>query len=580
MKHPSPDEPESPTAEAVQLLERALEHYRAGRLNDAIAGFHQALAIDPDFAEAHASLGLALGGMGRLDEAVACYRKALTLKPYFAEAYGFLGSTLKELGRLDEAVANFEKAIAINPDFADAMNNLGVTHLDLGDLGSAIVHFKKATAIDPNLMSANFNYLHALLYKPDIGSDELFETYRRTAAHRPSAPVAPDAEGRDQTPVAPGPLAPGEKLRIGYLSSDFRDHPLGDNVAPLLSHHDHARFEIFCYANVALPDATTEKFQGYADHWRPIQGLADEDIAGLIRDDNIHIMVYLGGHFGDNHPSVASWRPAPVQAGIFGGTTSALDEMDFWLTDSVLHPPGDSDGQGGGVSERFTEDLVRVASLFTYPKPEDAPDVSALPAETNGFVTFCSFNKPSKMNDDVLDLWSEVLLAVPDARLVLKSKNYFRSSIISERLMARFNANGISHDRITLLGTMDSFHNHLGHYAKADIALDTFPFSGATTTFQALWMGVPVISLLGERFIGRMGGALSSHAGLDDLVAETPKDYVKKAAALAADLDRLKDLRAGLRDRIGASPLCDGPSFAKNIEQAYQDMWDSRMAGG
>jgi len=571
-----PNDPASLAANANQLIERALEHYHAGRLPDAITDYHEALAIAPGNAQIHANLGVALQGLGRHDEAVACYRKAIALKPYFAEAYAYLGAALKGLGRLDEAVANFEKAIAINPDYGDAMNNLGVAHLDLGELAEAIVHFKKATAIDPNLLSANFNYLHTLLYRPGIGNAELFATYRKTVANRPSAPQASQASQARQASQAPAhqtpPLAQGEKLRIGYLSSDFRDHPLGENVAPLLRHHDHQQFEIFCYSNVAVADAVTDTFEGFADHWRPIQGLTDEAIAEKIQDDAIHIMVYLGGHFDDNHPSVATYRPAPVQVGIFGGTTSALDEMDFWLTDPVLHPLGEP----SAASEQFTEELVRVPSLFTYFEPKDAPDVSPLPADKNGFVTFASFNKPSKLNDAVLDLWSEILLAVPNARLLLKSKNYFNSPLISDRLMGRFSANGVNQDRITLLGTMDSFQGHLTHYGKADITLDTFPFSGATTTFQSLWMGVPVISLMGERFIGRMGGSLSVHAGLGDLVAETPEDYVQKATALAADLPRLKDLRGTLRQRITASALCDGASFAKNVEKAFLEMWERK----
>ncbi|MDA1089810.1 MAG: tetratricopeptide repeat protein [Proteobacteria bacterium] len=534
-----------------------------GRHDDAVVSYRNAIAINPGIAQVHVNLGLVLTILGRLDEAVACYRKAISINPYYAEAYGNLGTALKEQGRLDEAVANYEKAIAVKPDFAAAINNLGVAHLDLGELDTAIVYFKKAATLSPELLSAQFNYLHALLYQPDISSDTLFKTYRKIVANRPATAA------KTESARAPAhPLKPGDRLRIGYLSSDFRDHPLGHNIAPLLSNHDHGRFEIFCYANVGQPDTDTEKFRGFADHWRSIQGLSEPDIAQLIRDDSIHIMVYLGGHFDDNHPAVATYRPAPVQAGIFGGTTSALDEMDFWLTDTALNPEN--------TGEQFTEDLVRLESLFTYPEPVQAPDVGPLPAESNGFVTFASFNKPSKMNDQVLGLWCKVLEAVPDARLILKSKNYFKSPIISQRLQDRFTANGISPSRITLLGAMDSFHDHLAHYNKADIALDTFPFSGATTTFQSLWMGVPVISLMGERFIGRMGGALSTHAGLEDLVADTPEDYVRKAAALAKDLPRLKTLRAGLRQRISASPICDGKAFAANVEKAFLKMWDSR----
>jgi len=543
-----------------------------GRLHEAIASYQKAIAIKPDLAEAHANLGLAQEGLGRMHEAVSCYRKAISLKPGYAVAYGLLGSALKALGQLDEAVASYQQAIVLKPDFSNTINNLGVAQLELGLLDDAIASFKKAAAINPNLFSANFNHLHTLLYVPDLSSDELFSTYRQlVSAHHPGPLTAPTIRA---TPLTHQP--PGERLRIGYLSSDFYGHPLGDIVMPLLSNHDHDQFEIFCYADVVKPDHVTEKFIDHADHWRPINGLTDTEIAGQIRDDEIHIMVYLAGFFDNNRPMIAVHRPAPVQVAMHGGTTTALEEMDFWLTDSVLHPSSDN----GHTTEQFTEKLFRLPAFYIYPTTEGAPPTVPLPAEDNGFITFASFNKPCKMNETVVDLWSKVLKAVPDSRLIVKSKNYFNSPIISQRLLSRFNANGITHDRISLLGATDSFHDHLAHYNQADIALDTFPFAGATTTFQALWMGVPVISLMTDHFIGRAGGSISTHAGLGELVADTPQDYIDKAASLAGDVARLKDLRATLRERVSESPLCDGPEYAATVEKAFLDMWKSKVAGG
>ncbi len=578
-----------------------------GRLEDAVAGYRKAITLNPDFTEAHNNLGNALKALGRLDEARASLEEAIVLNPELAVAHSNLGSTLRDLGRLDEARASLEEAIALNPELAEAHNNLGTTlkeigrlddaadsiqralslnpglpeahnslggiRTDLGEFNEAIDCYKKALAIRPDHPDAANNYLHTLLYLPDLTNEELFDRCRQTAAHRPSSAAGP---GRDQAPPpAPGasPLAPDERQRIGYLSSDFHDHPLGDIVMPLLGNHDHRQVEIFCYADVIKPDHVTGQFRGHADHWRTINGLTDAEIAAQIRDDGIHVMVYLGGHFDNNHPSVAILRPAPVQVSMHGGTTSALDEMDFWLTDSVLHPPGDT-------GERFTEDLVRLPAFYIYPKTEGAPPVSKLPAEDNGFITFASFNKPCKTNGTVLDLWSEILLAVPDARLMLKFRKYLSVPSISRKLLDRLESNGVPPERITLVSTDDSFHDHLAHYTQADIALDPFPFNGATTTFQSLWMGVPVISLLGKRFISRAGGSISTHAGLQELVAETPQDYVDKAVALAGDLPRLKDLRATLRQRVGSSSLCDGPGYAANVEKAFLSMWESRMPGG
>lgn len=350
---------------------------------------------------------------------------------------------------------------------------------------------------------------------------------------------------------------------------------MGHNILPLLGHHNHDRFEIFCYAELPKDDDITAIFHGYADHWRTVNDIPNAEVAEMIRDDGIHIMVFLGGLFDKNRPTVAVHRPAPIQAGMFGGTTSALDEMDYWITDTILNPPDSQKEE----RELFTEEPFHLPSLFTYPKLEDTPDIAPLPADDNGFITFASFNKPGKINVTVLDLWSKLLKAVPDSRLMLKFKDYYGIPSISHRFLARFESQGVSPDRISMISADDSPQDHLSHYGETDIALDTFPFSGATTTFQALWMGVPVISLLGERFIGRMGGSLSTQAGLEDLVADNPDEYVEKAVALANDLPRLRELRAGMRQRISSSSLCDGPGFAANMENAFQTMWDRHISG-
>lgn len=406
------------------------------------------------------------------------------------------------------------------------------------------------------------NYLHALLYDPELTNEELFDSYRRIIGERHPVPSAAVAG------VRAAPHDPTEKLRIGYLSSDFHDHPVGHNTLALIGNHDHTKVEVFCYAHETKEDDITGRFKEGADHWRPITGLSDQEIAALIGDDGIHIMVYLGGHFDNNRPSVATLRPAPVQVSLFNGTTTALNEMDYWLTDGVLHP--------SNTTEQFTEELVPVPSFFVWPPPRDAPPVSTPPADANGFITFASFNKPGKINNAVLDLWSDVLGAVPDSRLMLKYKDFLETPSLRQRILGHLKANAIAEDRITLISTDDSYQDHLACYAQADIGLDTFPFSGATTTFQALWMGVPVISLMTDRFIGRMGGALSTHAGLGDLAVDNRQAYVDQAAALAADLPRLRDLRASLRDRVANSPLCDGPGYAASVEEVFKDMWKAR----
>ena len=445
------------------------------RHGEAIASFEAALALKPGFAEAHGNLGISLKETDRPDGALASYQRALALRPDFAEAHSNMGNALKDLGRLDDAAACYRRALAIRPGYAQARTNLGSVLTYMGQLDEALACYEQALADKPDHRLAANNYLHTLLYRPDVSNDDLFDACRRMAASRKPIP-----ETVPQTPLEAHmetPLEAGARLRIGYLSSDFRNHPLGHNVQPLIANHDHERHEIFCYAELSTPDDVTREFQNHADHWRTVKGLNDVGVAKRIRDDGIHVMVYLGGQFDENRPIVAAHRPAPVQVSLFAGTT-AIEGMDYCLTDGVLHPDD--------TTERFTEDLYRLPSLFTYPRPERTPPVSGLPADENGYVTFASFNKPSKMNDRVLDLWADVPGAVPDARPMLKFRNYLASPFISRRILARFEKNGIAPGRVRLLDGQDSFQEHLARYAQADIALDTFPFSGATTTFQAL----------------------------------------------------------------------------------------------
>jgi len=527
----------------------------------AVEFFRRAAFLEPDFADAHYNLGLTLTKIGQMDEAAACYRHAITLNPAHPECHSNLGVLLRDQGHFEEAIECFSKAISLNPVNAEVYCNLGNTLSDLGELDEAIDCYKKAMSIDPGLTAARNNFLHTLLYLSGISNQQLFDAFRQSVQDTAKPVARCDIK-----------LAPDERLRIGYLSSDFCNHPIGHNVTPLLCNHDHQKYEIFCYSELSKSDDITKMLRGHADHWRNVTGLSNTDIAGKISDDDIHIMVYLGGNFDANRPFVALHRPAPVQVSMYGGTTTALQEMDFWLTDKILHPEDSS--------EIFTEKLLHLPNFYAYPALQNTPPVSSLPADDNDFITFASFNKPRKMNEMVLDLWSQVLGAIPHSRLILKFSNFLESPVLSDKIRDRLSANGIASERISLLSAQDSFHDHLACYHQADIALDTFPFAGATTTFQALWMGVPVVSLMGERFIARMGGSISVHAGLEELAVESSQAFVEQAVALANDRARLRQLRATLRQRLLTSPLCDGPSYARNVEQALHTLWKARVNDG
>lgn len=535
--------------------------------------YRRAIELDADFAAAHANLGTVYRKTGRLDDAEACCRRALDLDPDLAGAHDVLGNVHMAQGLTQKAAACFQRAIALEANLCEAHSDLGNALTDLRDLDGALAAYRTAMQlaedradtgeeVRPEAWSdACKNYLLTLLYQPGLSNTELFERYRDAI------------KSPEQVPSPARPKKPGPRLRIGYVSSDFRFHPVGNNVAPLLANHDHQRIEVFCYAHTIGVDDVTEAFRSHADHWRVINAMTDREIAEAMRADGIHVAVFLGGHFDENRPGVAAFHAAPVQVAMHGGSTTALDAMDYWLTDHVLHPEEEGDG-----AERFSETLWRLPNFYAFSPPltgqGKVPDVSPLPADDNGYVTFLSFNKPCKMNDGVLDLWSGVLGAVADSRLVLKFRNHLDDPSLAGPILDRFAANGIEDSRIDLIGSLDDLDIHLAHYYLGDIALDPFPFSGATTTFQALWMGVPVVSLYGERFIGRMGASISHHAGVGDLAAVSPADYVDAAASLAGNLDRLRDLRRGLRDQVADSPLCDGAAYARNVEDTFFAMWD------
>jgi len=531
--------------------------WEMGQLEEAIASCQKALAIKPKFAKAHCNLGTALQEVGSIDEALIHYHKAIDINPHYAEAYNNIGVAVQELGQLDEAVTYYRKALAIKPNFAEAFNNLGNAFKPLRQLDDAVSTYRKALAIKPDYTKAGRNLLFAMQNLPGLSPEELFtECLRFSETHTRDIPRPTKLTNN---------RSPDRRLRVGYMSSDFRDHPVGRHILPLLSSHDRAKFEVHCYAEVLRPDAITERFRSCIDHWHTTVGKSDAEVAKMVRADGIDVLVCLAGHYDNNRPLVCAHRAAPVQVSYHDVPTSGLEEMDYLLTDDFLNPPD--------TKEMFTEELYRLPVFFHSPPIENAPPVAAVPAEQTGMITFGSFNNPAKMNDEVIRLWSEVLGSVSGSRLLLKNKNLYHQTSLRGGVLERFQAYGIGQDRIVFAVTLDRMREHLERYREVDIALDPFPFNGATTTFQALWMGVPVVSLAGNTFISRTAGSILHHLGLGELLVDTPEAYVACARDLAGDIARLKTFRTTLRDRITASPLCDATTCARNVEAAYRDMW-------
>jgi predicted O-linked N-acetylglucosamine transferase (SPINDLY family) len=536
------------------------------RPEEALAAFGRAIALRPDFAEAHNNLGGALRGLGRLEEAIAAYRRATALRPDFAEAHDNLGHALRDACRLEEAIAAYARALPPRPDPAWAESSIEQGHFlaNRGRVLDAIACFCRAVAAQPDLARGWSNLVYALQFHPAYGAPALLAEHRRWEAHL----VAP--LGLVVAPHANEP-SPGRRLRIGYVSPDFRDHVVGHNLRPLFRRHDHRQFEVIVYADVPHPDGFTRDFQADADRWRNIAGWTDDAVARRIRDDGIDILVDLTLHMERNRLLVFARKPAPVQITFAGypGTTG-LSAIDYRLTDPYLDPTGTGTGTGC-----YAEESVRLpASFWCYEAKPDDPPVNPLPSRTAGFVTFGCLNHPAKVNPPVLALWARVLRGTGDSRLLLMSP----AGPHRDEVLRLLEAEGVAPGRVGF-ATRQRHRRYLELYHGIDLALDTLPYNGHTTSLDALWMGVPVVTLVGGTVVGRAGLSQLTNLGSTELVAATPDEFVRIAVALAGDRRRLESLRAGLRERMRGSPLMDAARFTRGIEAAYRTLWRRWCAG-
>jgi predicted O-linked N-acetylglucosamine transferase (SPINDLY family) len=564
---------------------------RSGRTAEAEASFRKALELDPGYAEAHNNLGNLLASAGRLDEAEQCLLRTIALAPQSADGYVNLGNILKDTGRLDdaekayreairlqpgsygahnnlgialgemgrpvEAEQCYRRALSINPGFADSLNNLGHTLKDTGRLEEAEHCFLRTLELEPRNATAFSNLLMTLNYIPGRGAGEIFEAHKafgrvfdRTAVAAPHANVAD----------------PRRRLRIGYVSADFRHHVVGFFMEPVLAHHDHGAFEVTCYYNFPRADQVTRRIKSYADRWRDVSTTSDEALAQLIREDAIDILIDLGGHTARNRLPALGLRPAPLQMTYLGyPTTTGLSTIDYRLTDAVTDPVGES--------ERWnSERLIRLPGvMWCYRPRSELPIAEPAPRRAGSPMIFASLNNWVKINREVIAVWARVLSKVSGARLVLTS---VPSEASREALFAAFASHGVRPERIDAYFRLSPAK--FGElFSYIDIALDPFPYGGTTTTCDVLWMGLPVVTLTGATSASRSTASLLQAIGLEDLVTRNPEQYVDAAAALASDEPRVTRLRVTLRQRMKASPLMDEPGFTCNLESAYRAAWRS-----
>ncbi len=529
---------------------------KQGQLDQALVAFRKAIQLKPDYAEAHNSLGEVFRDQNLTDRAIEAYRSAIRLKLDYAEAYGNLGTALADQGQLDEAISTFRTAIQLKPDYAEAYNNLGNALKHQGLLEQAISAFNTAIQFKPDLERIFSNLFFTRCYQPEYDAAAVAEEARQWN-ERFAAPLKPLIQPHLND------RSPERRLRIGYVSADFRLHVVARFLQPLLAAHDHQNFEIFAYAQVPTPDAVTHQLQAHVDCWRSIVGVSDEQVVEMIRRDSIDILVDLGGHTANNRLWFFARKPAPVQVTYLGfPLTTGLEAIDYRLTDAFADPPGQTESY-------HSEKLIRLpATAWCY-----HPGSSPAPTERQaGPITFGSFNSFAKVTEPMLQRWAEILLAVPESRLLLKAAG-LGSETVRERVRKILSESGIVPERLELLYPEATHAAHIAHYRKMDIALDTFPYHGTTTTCEALWEGVPVVSLAGKSHVSRVGVSLLSNVGLPDLVAHSVEEYRQIAVNLANDLPRLANLRSTLRQRMEASPLMDAPRFTRHIEAAYRQMW-------
>ncbi len=570
--------------QAEKRLEEAVDHYR------------RALAIDPSQVETYYNFGNALRLLGQVDQAIGCYRQALTLAPQEQRILNNLGVALRDRRLLEESIEVCARAVALAPDLAPAHDNLARSLQAAGRLSEAIDSYRRCLALDPDLLAAASNLADALAEQGHV--EEAAARHRAIVAQSPDDPIAqekllfiaqylPDASermlfeearawGDRHAPSIPMEAArfdndrdPARRLRLGYLSGDFKLHACAFFVHPLFAHHDRSAVELFAYSEDEAPDGYTAAFREVSDHWRSVHTLDDEALARQIRADGIDVLVHLSAHTAGSRLKLAGLRPAPIQAAWMGlGATTGVRALDYFITDRFLVPEG--------AEQFFTESVIRLPTCAYCFSPPEAPDVAPPPALSNGHVTFGTLSRAVRLNDRALGVWARILTRVPGSRLLINTLA-MNDSATTERLRRFFAARGVEADRLELICTKGR-EATLGCYGRIDVALDPFPHNAGLTTYEALHMGAPVVSRAERPPQGRYGASILTNLGFPEWVADDDEGYVDIAVALASDLDRLKALRAKMRARMQASPLRDAPAFARAMEAAYRQMWTNWLS--
>ncbi|MEQ9110660.1 MAG: tetratricopeptide repeat protein [Rhodospirillaceae bacterium] len=553
---------------ALQMLAQAVDvepglaaaHYnlgwvreRVGDISGAITAYQSAVTLQDPYPVAWNNLGLAFERAGEAAAAADAFQNAIDQFPAFSMAHNNLGALRAAGGEFHAAAQAYGTALSANPDNIDAATNQGVALLEQGDITAAVTVFESVLDKVPDHLPAVDNILYAEMYRADDPAD-----IRRRH----------DTVGDRVLPYAQAPKALARKIelpiRVGFISPDFRRHSVSRFALPLIQAINSAKISVILCSDVREPDDITQTYKSVAAEWIELSDKPDDDVIACLREAKLDVAVDLAGHTTGNRLRALASRIAPVQiTGLGYPGPSGVPAIDYWLCDEITNPLTQGDD--------FHRDrpLYLRAGLHVFAPPTDSPPVSPLPSLDNGYVTFGSFNKAAKISDQTVALWAQVLRELPDARLLLKARA-FTEDETANALKARFGTVGVAEDRIQTMGWATQDTDHLALYQGVDIALDTFPYNGTTTTCEALWMGVPVVTLRGNSHAARVGASLLTSAGLSDHIAGTPDAFIHKAVALAKNTHALKDLRESLRDQLSESRLTDAAGAARSFEDAIE----------
>lgn len=539
----------------AQAGQEALRQHQAGNLAGAEALYRQILVHSPAHPEALHLLGLVAHQRGDDASAIELIRQAIAAGASAAMCSN-LGHILQAHNLVWEAIECFRQAVEMQPDFAEALHNLGVSLFKIGDPQGAIVNYRSAIKKNAALHDCHSNLLLALQYSHVHTPAEVFDEHLRFAAQFEQVlknAWKPHSNNRD----------PERQIRVGYVSGDLRTHAVAHFIEPILAGHDRQKFHISCYHNHSIHDTVTDRLKQYADQWRSCITWSDEQLEATIRDDRIDILIDLSGHTANNRLLTFARKPAPIQLTWIGypGTTG-LSAIDYRLTDVNLDPPGLTD-------RLHTEALIRMPAAATFRPHPNSPDVSALPAASADVFTFGCMNNLVKINSEVIQLWVEILLAVPNSRLMLGNIN---DALTRQRMAEAFSSRGISQERLLLQSHLP-MTEYLALHHQIDLALDPFPYNGGTSTCHSLWMGVPVVTLAGGSTASRVGTGILQRIGLAEFIATTQDQYLQLASNYARDHARLGAIRSSLRASMAAIGTDSVGSLSRDLESVLRDIW-------